>query len=239
MIAQQGHGLFTQTLIRLDAQRVSGPLVRLGDYTRGMIAAERGYGPDEGLYKLATYVLSRRLVGDEQYLEVKHPATWWQHAKLALPGWPGDLVRDRWPVRWATARAKVSFTKYDTYPGADITPKELGVPVQVDVYEFTGLGHEATAIEMVPVIGTTPVSPGREFVSQRELTYELGNLAENALIAKEPGYRPLPGHVVRASGRNITREVLEQLEAMGVNASALVQRYRLDDAIHNAEGFPC
>jgi hypothetical protein len=227
-------GWFTHTPIRLTPQRVSGPAVRLGTYTGGMIQAERGFGPDEAIHRLATYVLSRRLVGDEQYLEVKNPATWWQHAKLALPGWLGDMVREHWPVRWHTSRATVTFTKYDTYPGADVTPKELGVPVQVDMYEFTGLGHEATAIEMVPVIGTTPVSPGRQFVSQHELIFALSSLVERGLIMKEPGYLPAPGHTVRASPRNTIREVLEQLEAMGVNTSALVQRARLDDAIHNA-----
>lgn len=220
------------TPIRLTPQRVSGPMLRLGDYTRGMTQAEHR-DLDRGLYRLATYVLSRKLVGDEQYLEVKSPATWWQHAKLALPGWLGGAVRDRWPVRWSTSRATVSFTKYDTYPGADVTPKELGVPVQVDMYDFTAMGHEAQSVEMVPVIGTTPVSRGREFVSQQELTFALANLVERGLVMKEPGYLPAPGHTVRASPRNAIREVLEQLEVMGVNTSALVQRARLDDAIFN------
>ena len=224
--------LFSGAPISLTAQRVSGPMLRLGDYTRGMTQIERA--ADEGLYKLTTYVLSRRLIGDEQYLEVKHPATWWQHLKLALPWWPGDLVRDRWPVRWAKARATVSFTKYDTYPGADITPKELGVPVQLDMYDFTGMSHQARRTDMVPVIGTTPVSRGREFVSQHELMFALSSLVERALIIKEPGYLPAPGHTVRSSPRNAVREVLDQLEAMGVNTSALVQRARLDDVTSNA-----
>lgn len=225
-------GMFEKTSMVLRSQRVSGPMMRLGEYTRGMITAERGH--EEGFYKLATYVLSRQLVGDEQYLEVKHPATWWQHLKVALPWWLGDMVRERWPVRWHTARATVSFTKYDTYPGADITPKELGVPVQVDMFEFTGMSHEETDPDTAPVIGTTPVSPGREFVPRDVLVWELSNLAERSLIAKEPGYLPAPGHVVRAGPRNSIREAMELLEAMGVNTSGLVQRARLDDVIHHA-----
>jgi hypothetical protein len=225
---------FTRTPVVLWPRRVSGPAVRLGDYTASSLRAEPGYGPDEAISRLSAYVLQRRLVGDEQYLEVKHPATWWQHLKLALPGWIGGAIRERRPVRWATARATVTFTKYDTYPRADIIPRELGAPVEVDVYEFTRMSHEAPSEDMVPVIGTTPVSRGREFVTQDYLAWELSRLVDRALIRKEPGYFPAPGHTVQSSPRNAVREVLEQLESMGVNTSALVQRARLDEAIRNA-----
>lgn len=183
-------------------QPVSSPL---GSYTGGSLQLEQN--AHEALARLTACVLARRLVGDQQLLEVRHPATWWQHLKLSLPQW----VQKRWPVRYCVTRAKASFAKYDTYPEANILPAEYGKPVQVDIISWTGPSdgwgadcdgsHTAT-------VRSTPVNPGRQFVGKIRLAAELAHLT---------------GH--REAGA-----IIATLERLGVNTSQLVPNYAIEEA---------
>ena len=120
--------------------------------------------------EFATSVLARRQIGDKQELAVRHPATWWQHFKFShLPGW----WTRRWPVRWHTTSATVNFTRYDTYPGADVPlPQDFGLPVQYDTIVWDNLDFGTDpACTVFKLDGE--VSPGREWVSRRNLELDL------------------------------------------------------------------
>lgn len=37
--------------------------------------------------EMAAQVLASQVVADKRTFRVEHPASWWQHLKLSLPGW--------------------------------------------------------------------------------------------------------------------------------------------------------
>lgn len=177
-----------------------------------------------------TYVLARKMVGDKQELKVRYPATWWQHLKMShAPEW----VKRRWPVRWTEHRASVTFTRYDTYPSADVPlPAEFGAPVTWDTIAFDGPLLNGDADSPCTVFRLDgEVSPGRRFLSKKALQADLVSLAyrwihENyqPFFAEngQEGRNPPPALVVEA--------VIEALEAMGLNPAALVQQQQADQA---------
>ncbi len=77
------------------------------------------------MQRLSGYVLSQRLA-DDHYLAKAHykvHSSWWQHFKQEhMPTW----FNDRWPVRYdeRTATVDVKFTRYATYPMANIAVQE-------------------------------------------------------------------------------------------------------------------
>lgn len=211
----------------LNPRRYTIP-VGVGSYTSSSMQLERDPVQLErdaraAMHRLTTYVLTRHLAGDQHLLEVKHPATWWQHLKLSLPGW----VTKRWPVRWTTARARVSFAKYDTYPGADIMPKELGMPVQFDTVSFDPIDYTGP---FEPLTRSTPVNAGRQFLTRERLMSELSWLLNMELIRDTNHIVTSVGGSVPVDARVAAQRLVKILERLGVNPGQLVQQYAIDDA---------
>jgi hypothetical protein len=208
----------------LNPRRYTIP-VGIGAYTSSSTQLE--HDALTAMQRLTTYVLTRHLAGDQHLLEVRHPATWWQHLKLSLPGW----VQKRWPVRWTKATAKVSFAKYDTYPGADIMPRELGMPVQFDTVSFDPIDYDGP---FEPLTRSTPVNAGREFLNRKQLMAELSWLLDSEVI-KHTGYQASLNATSVGSGQPVNariaaQELVKILERLGVNPDQLVQQYAIDEA---------
>jgi hypothetical protein len=203
----------------------SGPF-RVGSYTAGSIIADADeiirHEGEAAYSRLTGYVLARHLVGDQQLLEVRHPATWWQHLKLSLPG----RVRKRWPVRYCVTRAKASFAKYDAYPGADLPlPSEFGTPVQYDTLSWSGpdggQGDPCNS-SCSPSVRSTPVNDGRRFLGRDELIRELAVFLNREVMAISPGEGIGPMFAIQ--------EAVKVLERLGVNTGQLVQQHAIDEA---------
>lgn len=220
--ASSGIGLSAAQVI-LKPHLVTVPVdTHLGTYTGSSVWLEQA--AQNALGRLTAYVLTRQLAGDQHLLEVRHPATWWQHLKLSLPGW----VQKRWPVRYSTARAKISFAKYDTYPSADFVPRELGAPVQFDTVSFGPVSYDGA---FDPVVRSTEVNNGRRFLDRKELMAELSHLLDMEIGKRLPWAYGVPsGGATAVSPRVCAQELIKILERLGVNPGQLVQQYAIDEA---------
>ena len=211
-----------QDSIRMENLKVREVQV-LGAYSTGMFRASAYDQFVTGQVKqmaveFQTSLLARHQVGDKQELVVRCPTSWWQHWKAdKAPKW----FLKRWPVRWHTHRQAVSFTRYDTYPRADVPiPAEFGRAVAYDTiaWEMPLVQEEDSPCTVFQT--DSDVSSGRRFIARRQLENELYSLVYLGLtdfILQRP---PPPGDVLKA--------VLDALEGLGVDLGALVQQQDLD-----------
>lgn len=72
---------------------------------------------------LVTSLLQRKLAEDHYTVYFYSPASPWQHLKGSLPEW----FRRRYPVKNKSHKRTVKFTRYATYPMADVVvPQNMG-----------------------------------------------------------------------------------------------------------------
>lgn len=202
---------------------------RIGSYTAGSMDAETRRSADfwnDMVGVLTTQVLANRLVGDEQTLRVQIPATWWQHLKYSLPDrlkrWLGAergpaWLRRHWKVRYQTASARVSFTKWHTYPKADVpvpSPEHFGYPVIWEEADFDPVVNESS--------WSASVDSGQVSMSRRYLTgNELGIYIASEIDKRTGFFYPQDKNL---RPQDAARLVIQIFRDWGLNPDNLVQR---------------
>jgi len=91
------------------------------------------------MVRLVSEVLTEHIVSETQTAELDVPASWWQHFKQDhRDRWFMRRFVRRWPVAYTTWQTEVRFSRYATYPNADVKmpPSPLGRPVYVESIGF-------------------------------------------------------------------------------------------------------
>lgn len=116
----------------------------LGSYTAGRIKLTVEKTAWDMVLELRSSVLGAQVLSDTQTFSIEYPASWWQHLKQDhAPAW----FKKRWPVRFSSRSAQVNFSRYDTYPLADVPlpPNEFGYPVRVEMFRLLGSPNDIHA----------------------------------------------------------------------------------------------
>jgi hypothetical protein len=161
------------------------------------------------MLELRSAVLAAQVLADRQDVAFEMPASWWQHLKRdRMPAW----FTRRWPVRTRTLTASVDFTRYDTYPMADIAlpPDEFGYPVRIEMFS---LRTEQASIRQAVPSG----DPRYKYASRQVLSF----LITNNLIDDDPNLADVARRVVHAT--------FSELARYGVNPDQLVR----EDILHS------
>lgn len=164
------------------------------------------------LMELSASLLGAQVLSENQEFFIEYPASWWQHLKQDhAPAW----FTKRWPVKTGKRTGVVNFTRYDTYPLANIpfTPDEFGYPVRVEMYrmvtDIKGLHH------------APPGPPRFAYASRVELASALFGEAFPKLMAatRADSDGPHPRVAIEI--------FLDTLERFGVNVSQLADESAL------------
>ena len=187
----------------------------LGSYTAGSMKLEAVKRDAWGmLMELRAKLLGAQVLSENQEFSIEYPATWWQHLKDEhAPAW----FRRRWPVKMTRRVGVVNFSRYDTYPLADVPlpPDEFGHPVRVEMYRMTsdirGLQHEP------------PGPPRFSYANRIDLASALFNESFPKLMAatRTNSDGPHPRVAVEI--------FLDALERFGVNVNQLADKTALDN----------
>jgi hypothetical protein len=192
------------------AVKVSRTMPELGSFTSEKAHLEAVQDrAGQMMMELRSGVLGARILSDRQDFGFEYPASWWQHFKRdKMPGW----FTRRYPVRMRKLSASVDFTRYDTYPMADVPlpPDEFGYPVIVETFRWTGPGE---------IIEEVSGRPRHRYVSH----HALGFMIASELLERD--VLPLSGREDVAPGviRQIVSDTLATLKSYGVNPDQLVR----------------
>jgi hypothetical protein len=184
--------------------------VRLGSYAEGMTELKAIEHTVEGMMlQLRSSVLGARILSDRQDFSFEYPASWWQHFKRdKAPGW----FTRRYPVRMTKRILSVDFTRYDTYPMADVPlpPDEFGYPVRVETFRLIGprdVREEPSG------------EPRYRYVSQHALAFMIAS----ELTERTGSWDIAPGLI-----RQVAGDTLALLKSYGVNPDQLVREDALN-----------
>jgi hypothetical protein len=192
-----------QLLLTQLAVKVSRAMPQLGSFTSEKAHLEAVKNEAFGMMlELRSAVLGAQILSDTQAVSIEYPATWWQHLKQDhAPAW----FTRRWPVRMTRRVAEVNFTRYDTYPMADVPlpPDDFGYPVVIEMFRL--LGPSEARIE-------PSGKPRYKYASH----HALGFLIANDLL--DNGEDAPPSQV-----RRVVLATLARLKHYGVNSDQLVR----------------
>jgi hypothetical protein len=186
---------------------------RLGSFTTSSMQLEAVRKDAWGmLMELSASLLGAQVLSENQEFYIEYPASWWQHLKDEhAPAW----FTRRWPVKMTRRVGVVNFTRYDTYPLADmpLPPDEFGYPVRVEIFRRVG---------EVPDLHEGPPGPPRwVYASRVELSSSLFDEAFPRLMAatRTNSDGPHPRVAIEI--------ILDTLERFGINTSQLADQSAL------------